>query len=120
VVIIALEGALATGKRPSPCTWLIPWRNRNRGSKQVLQKDLTRNPTIGISNASLTASLTTSALKAGEWFRLGLLVISLLLFSPGHIMPDWSGESTYCTVQFSGTTSQLVNAGQLERNFFSV
>jgi hypothetical protein len=53
------------------------------------------------------ASIATFALKAGEWFRLVLLVIFLLLVVTGTSCPTGAGNPLIPTVQFSGATSQV-------------
>ena len=56
-----------------------------------------------------TAASATFALNSAEWFRRGRLLISLAPASKGTIMPFSGSDSTYPTVQFSGTTSNRLN-----------
>ena len=57
-----------------------------------------------------TAASATFALNSAEWFRRGRLLISLAPASKGTIMPFSGRDSTYPTVQFSGTTSPSLRA----------
>jgi hypothetical protein len=58
------------------------------------------------------ASIATFALKAGEWFRLVLLVIFLLLVVSGTSCPTGAGNPLIPTVQFSGATSEDLVVGE--------